>query len=560
MIYMAKDTLYEEAPSRAEKFAKKVERMIRPLALKTIEFSLFGKGAGTDIWEMLCAALKGDLQTIQQLVEKNPDLVECQYNYTQPIHFAVREGHVDVVSYLLERGANPSYRTYFYGDSLLTMALDRGHDAVVQILEEALRKRDQGFSSQAAELIEAVSGRDYANIRAILGESPQLVNASDLNGETPLHRAVKIDDFYMIRYLIDKGADVNAQRSDGFKPIHLAFYRNNYWVRKDNLLMVGYLLAKGAEYNINTAAALGDLQQVREFLEADASLANFNDSCRKRPISAAAERGYAEIVKLLLEHGADPNEPEAQAPKGYALWAAVRANQIDIARTLLEHGADPNAHVESSGPPLEHAEGDMYELLRAHGADEPHPFFTAVLDHDVAAAEQLLKENPDLVNRDDLLWGEGVMTLPAKRAQFDMLKLLRRYGARVPDVSKWGQSYYFKHYDVAKFLLENGMNPNHRNWLQITLLHDMAAAGNMDKAKLLLDCGADINPRDEEYCSTPLGFAARWGRKELVEFLLERGAATNLPDDEPWATPLAWAEKNVHTEIAEILRKHGANR
>ena len=461
-----------------------------------------------------------------------------------------------MVSYLLEHGANPSYRTYFFGDSLLTLAADRGHDAVVQILEEALRKRDKGFSAQAADLVEAVSGRDHGKVRAILGESPQLVNASDPDGATPLHRAVNDDHFYMVRYLIDKGADVNAQRSDGFRPIHLAFYRNNYWVRKDNLLMVGYLLAKGAEYNINTAAALGDLQQVREFLQDDPSLANFNDSCRKRPISAAAERGYAEIVKLLLEHRADPNAPEAQAPKGYTLWAAVRGNQIDIARALLEHGADPNAVVESSGPPLAHAEGDMYELLLEHGAQEPHPFFTAVLDHDVDAAEQLLKENLDLVNRDDFFWGEGVMSLPAKRAQFDMLNLLLRYGARVPDVSKWGQSYYFNHYDVAKFLLENGMNPNHRNWLQITLLHDMAAAGNFDKAKLLLDFGADINPRDEEYCSTPLGLAARRGRKEMVGFLLERGAATNLPDDEPWATPLAWAEKNVHTEI---LRKHGAN-
>ena len=47
----------------------------------------------------------------------------------------------------------------------------------------------------------------------------------------------------------------------------------------------------------------------------------------------------------------------------------------------------------------------------------------------------------------------------------------------------------------------------------MTLLHDMAHEGDIPKAMLLLDHGADINPIDEEYQSTPLGMAARWGRR-----------------------------------------------
>jgi ankyrin repeat protein len=74
-------------------------------------------------------------------------------------------------------------------------------------------------------------------------------------------------------------------------------------------------------------------------------------------------------------------------------------------------------------------------------------------------------------------------------------------------------------------------------------------------AELFLDHGAEIDARDEEYCSTPLGWAARGGRKEMVEFLLARGAHTTLPDDAPWATPLSWVEKRGHPEIAEILRE-----
>ena len=79
-------------------------------------------------------------------------------------------------------------------------------------------------------------------------------------------------------------------------------------------------------------------------------------------------------------------------------------------------------------------------------------------------------------------------------------------------------------------------------------------------AAILLDAGATISARDEEYRSTPLAWAARNNLPDMVEFLLARGAPAHLPDDEPWATPLAWAERRGHAAIAAILRRHGATR
>jgi len=132
-----------------------------------------------------------------------------------------------------------------------------------------------------------------------------------------------------------------------------------------------------------------------------------------------------------------------------------------------------------------------------------------------------------------------------------------RYGARVPDISKWAQEYYFKNYESAVFLMENGMNPNHMNWRRVTLLHDMAYKGAIRKARLLLDHGADINAVDEEYRSTPLGFASRWGQREMVAFLLERGADANESGAQ-WATPLAWTRKKGHADIEADLLQAGA--
>jgi uncharacterized protein len=105
--------------------------------------------------------------------------------------------------------------------------------------------------------------------------------------------------------------------------------------------------------------------------------------------------------------------------------------------------------------------------------------------------------------------------------------------------------------------MDNGMNANHLSWQGVSLLHDMAHDGDISKARLLLDHGADINAIEDEYQSTPLGVASRWGNRDMVMFLLERGADPNKAGAE-WATPLAWAQKKGHSEIVGDLNRDGA--
>jgi ankyrin repeat protein len=77
-------------------------------------------------------------------------------------------------------------------------------------------------------------------------------------------------------------------------------------------------------------------------------------------------------------------------------------------------------------------------------------------------------------------------------------------------------------------------------------------------AAMLIDHGARLDIRDDLLQSTPLGWACRWGHKELVELLIQRGAPVLEQDAEPWATPLAWAQKMGHGEIQEVLQAFGA--
>jgi hypothetical protein len=96
-----------------------------------------------------------------------------------------------------------------------------------------------------------------------------------------------------------------------------------------------------------------------------------------------------------------------------------------------------------------------------------------------------------------------------------------------------------------------------------TMLHEVIARDHgvgVSLAAMLLDAGTRTDIRDAFLKSTPLGWACRWGRVELVKLLLARGADPVERDAEPWATPLAWAERRHHAEIASILRQHGADR
>jgi uncharacterized protein len=171
--------------------------------------------------------------------------------------------------------------------------------------------------------------------------------------------------------------------------------------------------------------------------------------------------------------------------------------------------------------------------------------------------ERLLDGRPELARNDLSSWAEGVLMMPAKARNRPIVELLLRFGAQVPALSKWGRFYYFRNDDIAALLLENGMSAGHMSWQRVTLLHDMAQSGDIAKARLLLGHGADINAIDDEYRTTPLGLAARWGHRDVVRFLIERGADPNRAGA-PWSTPLAWAHKKGHAAIATDLSAAGA--
>ncbi len=566
---------YRARPSRDSASADKVARLIPPEALKQQKPWLWSPGAGTDVWAMFCACITGDLDTVTRLVTLNPSLARAHYEYRTPLSFAVRENQLAVADFLLDHGAEP----LALGD-LLEMARDRGYAEMTQLLERKLAAL-HGASSEGEAVAAAIRKREPAEVRRLLDESPHLLRAGDVRSNQPIHWAVMTRQLPLIDELLARGADIDARRADGARPIQLTngdyHYRGWRDVPDDVMTtpdeVYRHLVARGARVPIGMAAFKGDLARVRALLDEDPTLANRVDEYNSyyagcgAPLKNAVAGGHLEIVELLLERGADPNLPEEGiAPHGHALYSAVYHGHYEMVQLLLERGAYPNPPVESSADAVWIAirRGDLrtIELLASYGAVWEIPIEPAgaltyekivatglrraipVLAHfgDTAAAEPLFADNPALADNPDAL------SHAAGRGHEPFVGLLLRYQPHLARSVTVAQPRA-----MAELLFRHGMDPNRPNWLRVTPLHRFAASGQLEHAAVFLDHGADLHARDEEYRSTPLAWAAREGHARMVEFLLGRGARSSLPDDPPWATPKAWAEKRGHDAIVRLL-------
>ena len=465
--------------------------MLQPAELKSDQKLMWSSGRGTDVWALMQACAAGDIEAVRALITKDPSLARAHFQYRKPLYFAVRENRIDVVRFLLEHDRNPL--DLWVDDDPIEIARDRGHTEMERLLTDTFETKFNA-SPIGETIAAALRGYDLKRICELLDVQPELLSKGDKRSNQPIHWATMTRQLDAIDELVRRGADINAQRVDGARPIHVTngdyFHRGWRDVPRDWPVtpadVMAHLKALGAHIDLPTACHTGDIDRVRELLRQDASLANRIGEHEGyylgagAPLWNAAAVGRMDIVHLLLDHGADPNLPEEQiAPKGKALYSAVYHGHYEIAELLLERGAFPNPPVESSG---------------------------------------------------DALWVSREWR-PDKR----MEELLLSYGA-VPAEEQ-----------------EEDWPTRAHDWLRISPLHRAARQGDLAEAKRLLESGADLTARDDHIRSTPLAWAARHGQLEMVEFLLRNGAPKSLADDPVWATPLAWAERRGHQHIARLL-------
>ena len=161
------------------------------------------------------------------------------------------------------------------------------------------------------------------------------------------------------------------------------------------------------------ATSAGDSKRVLESLNARPSLVNaLSDGQQRTPLRIAADGGHAEVVKLLLERGADPNLPSKDGEP--PLTDAAESGHLDVVNLLLEHGADPNIDGNSGDVGLvgwgslyqatlndpdrvRDTRGKMLTALMAHGGRPS--IYSAIFQGDRDAVRHMATTDPHIVHR-----------------------------------------------------------------------------------------------------------------------------------------------------------------
>jgi ankyrin repeat protein len=263
-------------------------------------------------------------------------------------------------------------------------------------------------------------------------------------------------------------------------------------------------------------------------------------------LSAPVSTGDTEAVRLLLEAGADPNRPlprDDGDPPWPALYAAVQSDcPAELVELLLGHGADPDAAGPDGRSPYRLAmslgRSDLTALLLRYQArddtTDADRFLAACLRADSASARRQLARYPGLAGR--LTEAErGVLVHAAETGNTAAVALMLDLG--FPAGVRGG---------------------DHGG----TALHAAAYAGSAETVRLLLDGGAAIDACDSTWDDTPLGWAIVGSGERpttspdpdwiaTVRTLIEAGASTEgitLSPDDP---------KPPSPEVAQLRRDHG---
>ena len=212
------------------------------------------------------------------------------------------------------------------------------------------------------------------------------VNARDNDGNTPLLALQGIgQDYYedeleevtsprLLDLYVSAGADVFARNNAGFNALDLAYRSTPYCA---NPVMVRKLKAYGVkstpERELVWRAANGDVAGVRSLLAAGA---NPNACCADGVPAVIAclstpiiPRPHAvEILKLLLEAGANANVHEPGGLRSHVLQLAGRSNDLAVAKLLLQYGANAQGLRISAYENPTDDERAYVELMRQNGA------------------------------------------------------------------------------------------------------------------------------------------------------------------------------------------------
>nr|XP_044988818.1 ankyrin repeat and KH domain-containing protein 1 isoform X2 [Jaculus jaculus] len=294
------------------------------------------------------ACAGGFIDIVKVLLNEGANIEDHNENGHTPLMEAASAGHVEVARLLLDHGAGINTHSNEFKESALTLACYKGHLDMVRFLLEAGADQEHKTDEMHTALMEACMD-GHVEVARLLLDSGAQVNMPADSFESPLTLAACGGHVELAALLIERGANLEEVNDEGYTPLMEA-------AREGHEEMVALLLAQGANINAQTEetqetaltlACCGGFSEVADFLikaGADIEL-----GC-STPLMEASQEGHLELVKYLLAAGANVHATTATGDT--ALTYACENGHTDVADVLLQAGADLEHESEGGRTPL----------------------------------------------------------------------------------------------------------------------------------------------------------------------------------------------------------------
>ena len=392
------------------------------------------------ITPLYLAAENGNADVIAALLDAG-----AQPNAVSPIGetalmTATRTGKRAAVALLLERGADVDARDAEFAQTALMLAVREGHPEAVQLLlahgaDVDARTRVGATPAFVPPCKGTGCGSEGVGInRGGLPDRGRR-NAA-LGGMTPLLYAARDGRTEEARLLLAAGADVEIAEANGIRPLLMALLNNQ-------LPIARLLLAHGADVDADDFWGRTPLFAAVEYRNLD-----MNNRDQDSPTTNGVDRApLLTMIALLIEHGADVNARTREVPPSrrwlYSLgdvsWVdftgqtpflrAALSGDTAAMRLLLEHGADPNLPTLAGTTPLMAAAGINWVVAQTY-TESPQTQLEAIA--------LCLTRGAD-VNAVNSM-GLTALLGAANRGANDIIRVLAANGAKLDVVDKEGRT------------------------------------------------------------------------------------------------------------------------
>ena len=450
---------------------------------------------------LLAAAKKSDVAAVRRLLRQGTSVNASGPDGSTALHWAVESDDREMSRLLIKAGADVKCANR-YGMTPLHLAAVNGDAALIRDLLEAGADANAVLPEGETVLMTAARTGSSESLKLLLDRGAKTDAREKWYGESALMWAAAGNHGQAVRILIDHGAPVDsrstlqkiANRRSGQSILSLGDWTSLMYAARENALDAGRALAeKHADLNL---------------VDPDGASA----------LTIAIINANYEFAAMLLDAGADPNVVDTDAGMG-PLYAAVDMHRlavghgrpnprpvglitaVDIVKKLLDHGADPNRRLKKAIMQRHHTAGDA-----ALGAGAT-PFLRAAKSGDIEMMRALVAGGAD-----------AKLAMPnGSNALLFAAGLGWRNGS--PAAPSYDQGSDDEAVEAVRFLLQSGFDVKGTNDAGDSALH-VAVSGRGSEAiiKALIDQGADPESKNKRG-QTPRAIAAAKGNEAITALL-----------------------------------------